>query len=143
MALLLDDLLDVSRITRGRLELRKEYVDLHKKGNIDVSWATYSADYGSTSPVYVYITPRQSLAELDVDRDAQIVALWQGRPREQRRPADVDAFCQWLSDYAPWLVRVGADSRERIRTLLNAASGREGVASAGTQRSGTKATKRG
>jgi two-component system, sensor histidine kinase len=28
MALLLDDLLDVSRITRGRLELRKEYVDL-------------------------------------------------------------------------------------------------------------------
>jgi signal transduction histidine kinase/ActR/RegA family two-component response regulator len=28
MALLLDDLLDVSRITRGRLELRKDYVDL-------------------------------------------------------------------------------------------------------------------
>jgi signal transduction histidine kinase/ActR/RegA family two-component response regulator len=28
MALLLDDLLDVSRITRGRLELRREYVDL-------------------------------------------------------------------------------------------------------------------
>lgn len=29
MALLLDDLLDVSRITRGRLELRKNYVGLH------------------------------------------------------------------------------------------------------------------
>ena len=28
MALLLDDLLDVSRITRGRLELRKDYVSL-------------------------------------------------------------------------------------------------------------------
>jgi signal transduction histidine kinase/ActR/RegA family two-component response regulator len=28
MALLLDDLLDVSRITRGRLELRKDYIDL-------------------------------------------------------------------------------------------------------------------
>ncbi len=28
MALLLDDLLDISRITRGRLELRKEYVEL-------------------------------------------------------------------------------------------------------------------
>src|SRR5665213_1999102 len=28
MALLLDDLLDVSRITRGRLELKKDYVDL-------------------------------------------------------------------------------------------------------------------
>ncbi|HKQ82569.1 MAG TPA: ATP-binding protein [Steroidobacteraceae bacterium] len=30
MALLLDDLLDISRITRGRLELRKEYVELDK-----------------------------------------------------------------------------------------------------------------
>lgn len=29
MALLLDDLLDVSRITRGRLELKKDYVGLH------------------------------------------------------------------------------------------------------------------
>src|SRR4029078_1034172 len=28
MALLLDDLLDVSRITRGQLELKKDYVDL-------------------------------------------------------------------------------------------------------------------
>jgi signal transduction histidine kinase/ActR/RegA family two-component response regulator len=30
MALLLDDLLDISRITRGRLELKKEYIDLQK-----------------------------------------------------------------------------------------------------------------
>ena len=53
-----------------------------------------------------------------VDRDAQILALWQGRPRDQRRLADVDPFCQWLADYAPWLVRGGAPSRERIQSLV-------------------------
>ena len=60
--------------------------------------------------------PRPSL---DVDRDAQIVALWQGRPREQRRTADVDRFCQWLVDYAPWLVSGDAQWREQIQTLLH------------------------
>jgi signal transduction histidine kinase len=35
MSLLLDDLLDVSRITRGQLELRKDYVDL--KSVVDIS----------------------------------------------------------------------------------------------------------
>jgi hypothetical protein len=55
---------------------------------------------------------------LEIDREVQIVALWQGRPREQRRPADVDPFCQWLIDYAPWLVRGGAGSREQIRALI-------------------------
>jgi len=54
----------------------------------------------------------------DADRDAQIVALWQGRPREQRRPRDVDAFCQWLVDYAPWLMPAGDDPVEQIRTLI-------------------------
>ena len=55
---------------------------------------------------------------LEVDRDAQIVALWQGRPRERRRAADVDAFCQWLVDYAPWLLSGDAEWREHIRPLL-------------------------
>jgi hypothetical protein len=59
--------------------------------------------------------PRPSL---EVDRDAQIVALWQGRPREQRRAADVDTFCQWLVDYAPWLVSGDARWREQTHTLL-------------------------
>ncbi|MFL6601308.1 MAG: ATP-binding protein [Steroidobacteraceae bacterium] len=39
MALLLDDLLDVSRITRGRLELRKDYVDLQVLVNSAVETA--------------------------------------------------------------------------------------------------------
>src|SRR6202008_2903837 len=39
MGLLLDDLLDVSRITRGRLELRKDYVDLRSLVNSAVETA--------------------------------------------------------------------------------------------------------
>ena len=57
---------------------------------------------------------------IDVDRDAQIVALWKGRPSERRRPADVDPFCQWLVDYVPWLVPPGVDSLEQIRALIQA-----------------------
>lgn len=56
---------------------------------------------------------------IDVDRDPQILALWTGRPREQRRPADVDAFCQWLVDYVPWLVPSGVDSLEQVRALIH------------------------
>jgi hypothetical protein len=55
----------------------------------------------------------------EVDRDAQIVALWQGRPRDQRRATDVDPFCQWLFDYAPWLLSGEAEWREQIHTLLH------------------------
>jgi len=39
MSLLLDDLLDVSRITRGMLELRKDYVDLKSVVNVAVETA--------------------------------------------------------------------------------------------------------
>lgn len=53
-----------------------------------------------------------------IDRNAQILALWQDRPRDQRRATDVDVFCQWLMDYAPWLVRRGVDSRETIGALI-------------------------
>jgi hypothetical protein len=56
----------------------------------------------------------------DIDREAQIVALWQGRPRRQRRAADIDPFCQWLIDYAPWLVPTGTGAREYVRALISA-----------------------
>jgi PAS domain S-box-containing protein len=39
MSLLLDDLLDVSRITRGQLELRRDYVDLRSVVNVAVETA--------------------------------------------------------------------------------------------------------
>ena len=63
-----------------------------------------------------HMKPRPTIG---VDRASQILALWTGRPREQRRPADIDSFCQWLVDYAPWLVPGGVDSREQIRTLIH------------------------
>ena len=62
---------------------------------------------------------------IDVDRDAQIVALWEGRPRDQRRPADINAFCRWLIDYVPWLVPAGGEPLEQIRMLIQSHS-REG-----------------
>ena len=62
---------------------------------------------------------------IDVDRDAQIVALWNGRAIERRRPGDVDTFCQWLIDYVPWLVPAGAEPLEQIRMLIQSHS-REG-----------------
>src|SRR5689334_25036175 len=39
MSLLLDDLLDVARITRGQLELKKDYVDLKSVVNVAVETA--------------------------------------------------------------------------------------------------------
>ena len=39
MSLLLDDLLDVSRITRGQLELKKDYVDLKSVVGVAVETA--------------------------------------------------------------------------------------------------------
>ena len=51
----------------------------------------------------------------DVDRDAQIVALWQ-----QRRAADVGAFCQWLVDFAPWLRPPGSGAVSCNRAAVRA-----------------------
>ena len=56
----------------------------------------------------------------DEEREAQIVALWQGRPRDRRRPEDVAPFYHWLVDYAPWLAPSGAASLDRIRALVEA-----------------------
>lgn len=54
----------------------------------------------------------------DAEREAQIVALWQGRPRDRRRSEDVLPFHQWLVEYAPWLAPSGAASLDRIRALV-------------------------
>src|SRR5687768_12189222 len=54
----------------------------------------------------------------ETEREAQIVALWRGRPREQRRSEDVTSFYQWLVDYAPWLVPPGNLSLDQVRALV-------------------------
>ncbi len=64
MALLLDDLLDVSRITRGRLELRKDLVDLHSLVNSAVETARPLID--AKSHVLTVELPTDPI-ELEVD----------------------------------------------------------------------------
>jgi two-component system, sensor histidine kinase len=64
MALLLDDLLDVSRITRGRLELRKDYVDLQTLVNSAVETARPLID--AKDHTLAIELPRDSI-ELEVD----------------------------------------------------------------------------
>ena len=52
------------------------------------------------------------------EREAQIVALWQGRPRARRGPDDVLPFYHWLVDYAPWLVPARSMSLDQVRALV-------------------------
>ena len=54
------------------------------------------------------------------EREAQIVALWKGRPRQQRTSELVGPFYNWLVDYAPWLVPRSSASIERVRELVEA-----------------------
>ena len=54
------------------------------------------------------------------EREAQIVALWKGRPPQQRTSEDVGLFYNWLVDYAPWLVPRSSASIERVRELVEA-----------------------
>lgn len=97
-------------------DLAKEYVELHKKGNIDVSWATYVAEYGSTSPVFVYITPRQSLAELDVDREEQYKAVF--TPPVTKR---LDSFStQYMTRIESILVQVRPEISHPPQTMVAA-----------------------
>ena len=55
-----------------------------------------------------------------IELEAQIVALWKGRPRQQRTAEHVVPFYNWLVDYAPWLVPRGSASIERVRELVEA-----------------------
>ena len=52
------------------------------------------------------------------EREAQIVALWNGHPRHRRTAEDVVSFYNWLVDYAPWLVPRSAQSIDRVRELV-------------------------
>jgi len=54
------------------------------------------------------------------DREAQILALWRGRPAVRRTLEDVAAFHAWLVDYAPWLLRHGVASADDVRAIVDA-----------------------
>jgi len=59
------------------------------------------------------------------DRVAQIVALWQARPRDGRGPVDVAFFFQWLRDYTPWLIPPGDRGLKELTTMLGPYASRE------------------
>jgi hypothetical protein len=61
------------------------------------------------------VKPRELSA---ADREAQIVALWRGRPPARRGPDQVAEFVQWLSDYTPWLVPPGAQPLDEITAIV-------------------------
>jgi hypothetical protein len=52
------------------------------------------------------------------ERKAQILALWQGRPPDERRRADVASFFKWLSDYAPWLIPSSEPALKRLVSIV-------------------------
>ena len=54
------------------------------------------------------------------EREDQIVALWKGRPRQQRTSENVVPFYDWLVDYARWLVPRSSVSVDHVRALVEA-----------------------
>lgn len=61
------------------------------------------------------VKPRELSA---AEREAQIVALWRGRPPARRGPEHVAVFCQWLSDYTPWLLPPGEQHLEKVAAIV-------------------------
>jgi len=72
MSLLLDDLLDVSRITRGQLELKKDYVDLKSVVGIAVETARPLLD-AKQHKLVVSLPPENIKLEADPLRLSQVI----------------------------------------------------------------------
>src|SRR6185436_872333 len=73
MALLLDDLLDVSRITRGKLELKKEYVGLRNVAEVAVETARPLVE-SKQHTLTVTLPAEEITLEADPLRLAQVMA---------------------------------------------------------------------
>ncbi|HEX6636346.1 MAG TPA: ATP-binding protein [Steroidobacteraceae bacterium] len=72
MSLLLDDLLDVSRITRGQLELKKDYVDLRSVVSVAVETARPLLD-AKQHQLKVNLPPGSTKLEADPLRLSQVI----------------------------------------------------------------------
>src|SRR5689334_15216509 len=72
MSLLLDDLLDVSRITRGQLELKKDYVDLRSVVSVAVETARPLLD-AKRHQLTVTLPPQPVRLEADPLRLSQVI----------------------------------------------------------------------
>jgi hypothetical protein len=53
-----------------------------------------------------------------IDREAQILALWRGRPLDRRSLEDVAPFYEWLVDYAPWLLPADAALFDYVHAVV-------------------------
>ena len=71
----------------------------------------------AASDLMEYVKPRELSA---AEREAQIVALWRGRPAARRGPEQVAEFFQWLSDYKPWLVPPGEQPLDKVTAIVSA-----------------------
>jgi CheY-like chemotaxis protein len=72
MSLLLDDLLDVARITRGQLELKKDYVDLRSVVNVAVETARPLLD-SKRHQLSVHLPAEPPMLEVDPLRLSQVI----------------------------------------------------------------------
>ena len=72
MSLLLDDLLDVSRITRGQLELKKDFVDLKAVVSVALETARPLID-AKQHQVSVHLPPENLRLEVDSLRLSQVI----------------------------------------------------------------------
>jgi hypothetical protein len=88
---------------RARLD-----ADEHLNGEVWSGWNV-------TSDLTESVKPRELSA---AEREAQIVALWRGRPPARRGPEQVAEFCQWLSDYTPWLLPPGEQPLDRVTAIV-------------------------
>ncbi len=73
MARMVEDLLDASRVTRGRIALRKEVTDLHGVVERAVEMARHHLD-ARRQRLLVALPPRPALLEADAARLQQVVA---------------------------------------------------------------------
>jgi len=76
--------------------------------------------YSRSGPSSKTIVVMKARAITAAEREAQILALWMGRPPQQRTSEHVGPFYNWLVDYAPWLVPRSSASIERVRELVEA-----------------------
>ncbi|HSA92352.1 MAG TPA: hypothetical protein VLE48_05020 [Terriglobales bacterium] len=63
-------------------DLERESIDMHKRANIDETWAAYEVEYGGT-PGILFLTPLRSLADLDRDLKKEHEAVF--TPAVRRR----------------------------------------------------------
>ncbi|MEX2207781.1 MAG: chemotaxis protein CheB [Myxococcota bacterium] len=105
MARLLDDLLDVSRITRGQIELRKQPLDLSVVAR-QVAEACRPRAEGSGRALTLHLDPKPVLLDADPDRIEQVIDNLLSNAIKYTRAGDrIDVATSLDGDFAVLRVR--------------------------------------